>query len=298
MEFQIPTTKSEMFDTLKQIFYYYRYRPILYTGVELEEIELPRIEYELPTDEQLQTRATLLLSGEHGREIAEAKKQILARIKTLQTVLDGVDAETETLITKLRDDCAATLKKTETEAVKKGIAYSDVVHERITSLEKDKNDGVAEINTAAENKKTLLKSQIAELENEYRATEDYFEPVHRSEIIAKAEELKAEAEKTYREVFKYNNGLYRREKEYANNLVQAKATLEIKFLEIRSGEFSKEELIDMGYYDDVLNCVSGYYDTLEPAAAYKDFAAETRLALYLNDYYQDMLFLYKTRAAG
>lgn len=298
MEFQIPTTKSEMFDTLKQIFYYYRYRPILYTGVELEELELPRIEYELPTDEQLETRAALLLSGEHGREIAEAKKQILARIKTLQTVLDDVDAETETLITKLRDDCAATLKKTETEAVKKGIAYSDVVHERITSLEKDKNDGVAEINAAAENKKTLLKSQIAELENEYRATEDYFEPVHRSEIVAKAEELKAEAEKTYREVFKYNNGLYRREKEYANNLVQAKATLEIKFLEIRSGEFSKEELIDMGYYDDVLNCVSGYYDTLEPVAAYKDFAAETRLALYLNDYYQDMLFLYKTRAAG
>jgi len=67
-------------------------------------------------------------------------------------------------------------------------------------------------------------------------------------------------------------------------------------LEIAEVSFSKDQLVNMGYYEDVILCVGAYYDTLSSANAYQDFKNEDKLVMYLDDYYQNMLYLYKTRA--
>ncbi|MBQ8426573.1 MAG: hypothetical protein IJX16_02300 [Clostridia bacterium] len=59
---------------------------------------------------------------------------------------------------------------------------------------------------------------------------------------------------------------------------------------------TKEELVDVGYYDDALDCVFAYYNTLSPLAAYQDIVQEQRLMVFLDDYYQDTVYVYKLRA--
>ena len=52
----------------------------------------------------------------------------------------------------------------------------------------------------------------------------------------------------------------------------------------------------MGYYADVIDCVCAYYDTLPVLTAYQDLASENKLAIYLDDFYQDIVYMYKSRA--
>ena len=66
-------------------------------------------------------------------------------------------------------------------------------------------------------------------------------------------------------------------------------------MEIKNVEFTKEQLYDMGYYQDVIDCVCGYYDTLGAAAAFTDISKEGKLVLYLEDYYQNVIYMYKSR---
>lgn len=296
MQFTLPTSKAEMYGILKDIFYFYRYQPILYTGVELKELELPRMEYSFPTDEQLSERAIKLLSATQQREIASAKKEYQMQIEELNLRLNALDVETDALVKAVEDKYKKSVNELERQAVKNGVAFSDIVHSRVSDLQSEKTAKISAILTDATDKKSQIQKKITALEERIDGADSYYQPIHALEISAKIDELRAQAEKDEREVFKYNNELYRKEQEYANALIRQKANLELKFLEIRSGDFSKEELIEMGYYEDVLRCISGYYDTLEPLTAYQDIVEEKKLMLYLEDYYDDVVYIYKTKA--
>ena len=72
--------------------------------------------------------------------------------------------------------------------------------------------------------------------------------------------------------------------------------MELRFLDISSGEFTHDQLVEMGYYEDVIKCVCGYYDTLSASNAYYDITSEKKLAIYLDEYYSEIIYTYKLRA--
>ncbi len=296
MNFPTPTSKANMLEILKDIFYYFRFQPIEYANVELKELDLPRMQYAVPTKTELTARAETLLSASHTREIEEKKADINSQIVSLSVKLNKVDGTTAELIEKLETAYLESKKKAESEALKKGISFSDVVQERIVFLENEKNQKILEINLNAEEEKSEYQSKITALEEELEWVESFFAPIHALEVSAKALELKDEYDKTYREVFEYNNSLERREQEYSNSIIRARASLELQYMKIRSEGISKEELINMGYYEAVMDCVCAYYDTLTSVNAYNDMLSENRLIPYLEDYYQDLVFVYRNRA--
>jgi hypothetical protein len=236
------------------------------------------------------------LSATQQREIALAKKAYQTQIEELVLRLNAVDVETDALVNAVEDKYKKSVGELERQAVKNGVAFSDIVHSRIADLQSEKTAEISGILADATDKKSQIQAKITALEELKDGVKSYYQPIHDLEISIKIDELKAQAEKDEREVFKYNNELYRKEQEYANALIRQKANLELKFLEIRSGEFSKEELIEMGYYEDVLKCISAYYDTLEPLTAYQDIVEEKKLMLYLEDYYDDVVYIYKVKA--
>ena len=71
---------------------------------------------------------------------------------------------------------------------------------------------------------------------------------------------------------------------------------EIDFLAVKAKGFSKDELVNNGYYKDVLKCVTAYYNTLSAADAYNDIMSDAGLAPYLDDYFDDILVMYKLKA--
>ena len=91
-----------------------------------------------------------------------------------------------------------------------------------------------------------------------------------------------------------HSGIY--EQRYSNSIKETKASLYIRFLDVSSGEYTKDQLVEMGYYTDVIRCVSGYYDTLPADTAFRDMNAEGDLMIYLDDYYDQMLYAYRTSA--
>ena len=52
----------------------------------------------------------------------------------------------------------------------------------------------------------------------------------------------------------------------------------------------------MGYYTDAINCVCAYFDTLSALTAYQQIAHDTKVAIYLDDYYSNVVYMYKTLA--
>ena len=106
-----------------------------------------------------------------------------------------------------------------------------------------------------------------------------------------------EQEKVLREVKRYNNGLDEKEARYRNSLKSNIANLELRYLSIHEQGFAHDELVELGYYDDVIACVSGYYNSLDEEAAYLDIKNEEKLAIYLDSYYPVLVQAYKIRSA-
>jgi hypothetical protein len=67
-------------------------------------------------------------------------------------------------------------------------------------------------------------------------------------------------------------------------------------MEIQSSEITKDQLIDVGYYEDVLTCVEGYFNALSPLDAYNEILQESRLMIFMDEYYEHIVYLYKLRA--
>ena len=60
MEFTVPTTKTAMYNTLKEIFYYYRIKRAEFEAVTLEELSIPRESYTAPTAAEYEAKAKAL----------------------------------------------------------------------------------------------------------------------------------------------------------------------------------------------------------------------------------------------
>jgi hypothetical protein len=163
-------------------------------------------------------------------------------------------------------------------------------------LESDKNVKIADITA---NKNKLIMTYSAEkqaLENKLESADEYFKNTHEKDVDKKVLELKKEREQLTMEVFKYNNGLDEKEQRYENSIKQNQMSLKIRYLEVTTGEFTKDQLIDMGYYQDVVDCVTGYFNTLDASEAYYKFKEQSRLVIYLDDYYDNVLYLYRSAA--
>ncbi len=295
MQFNLPTTKSEMYTILNDLFYYYRIRREGFEEINLQELQLERLSMEEVSDESLMQLANKLLSAKHEREMLEYQEKVnseKAEIEQKIILLEKNLIDEIENVHKLYDESIA---KIESQALKNGLVNSSIVVDKTASLLNSKNQKIAEITQAKNDDIASLTAKKNTLDLILAESQDFFNSVHQKEVEIKFEELLKEKEKLRIEVFKYNNSLDEKEQRYANTLKESKASLELRFLDISSGEFTKDKLIEMGYYEDVIKCVCGYYNTLSREDAYADFVSESKLIIYLDDYYQEILYLYKTK---
>ena len=296
MEFVIPTEREEMFAVLEELFHYYRISRPVYSGVELKELELPRLAFSPSTESELENSAKLLVRPEQERENTERKSTIEQEISILSLKMKGVEEEYVALIEKTETLYEESKKKLEQQAFKNGLVDSGILFEKIAALELEKNNKIIALE---QERKVEIDSIYAKIETQNRMladSESYFLAVHECDVKKKMEELRLEEEKTQREVFKYNNGLDEKEQRYKNTIAQINANLELKFLSISTGEYTKDQLVEMGYYDDVMRCVCGYYDRLPAMTAYQDVSNDTRLPIFLDHYYENILYMYQVKA--
>ena len=296
MQFNLPTNKEQMYVILNDLFYYYRIKREGYEPVEQQGLNLEKMEYEIPSDEQLEATARILLAAQDEREVLALKKQIeLERVKVQEKIVQ-IEQRHQTSVDQSRTLYQESLEKLRAQAINNGLINSSAYLDKLTSLEGQMNGKIIELTEKKEEELAELNAQLSALNAQLEECENYYSSVHEKQVDAKVVELKEEAEKIYREVFKYNNGIEEKVQRYANTIMRSNMNLYLTYLEISSGEFTKDQLVQMGYYDDVIKCVCGYYDTIDALSAYQDICNDKKLPVYLDDYYANLCHMYGLRA--
>ena len=98
-----------------------------------------------------------------------------------------------------------------------------------------------------------------------------------------------------REVFKYNNDINEKIQRAESNNLKTTLTLKVKYLEIRSQPVPHDDLVELGYYAKVVNCVTAYYNLFTPKEAYNDIKNEVQLTVYLDEFYEYIVYAYKSQ---
>lgn len=296
MDFDIPVTKTQMFDVLSDIFMYYRIKRTYYEGVTLENLSLRRLELQMPTETELKERAGFNVYAELVKNELEYADEIKKSVEELQAKLIAVESAEKLAVSEVEEKYRAAIVSVNVAVVNGQEEKSDAYFVKVAEIEKTRAKEIADLNADYGREKKVLTEEIAALTEKLNETAKIFEDIKEQKIQSEYLELKEKAEDRANEIIKYNNNLEEKELKYRNAVKQAQASLELKFLSIRSENLSKDELVELGYYNDVLDCVCGYYDTLSPKTAYNDILNENRLMLYLEDYYQQIVYLYQTRA--
>ena len=296
MQFNLPTTKEEMYQILNDLFYYYRVRREGFEEVNLIDLNLTRLKYIEKTTQEFINKATTLLSAKHEREKLEYQNEIDIKILELNKKITLLEENATKQIEEITAMYDQSILKVENQAVKAGLINSSIVADKTAVLEEGKNQKIAVLTQEKDEKVSSILSEIKGLNSKRASATEYFNRIHQKEIDAKIIELKDKEEQNKNEVFKYNNSLDEKEQRYSNTIKESKCSLRLRFLDISSGEYTKDQLIDMGYYRDVMRCIAGYYDTLEPLPAYQDMLDEKKLCVYLDHYYDTFVSSYRFNA--
>ena len=297
MQFSAPTSKSQMYQTLNDIFYYYRVRKDPFDELELNELELPRLSVIYLTDQKMEEKADLLLKPDQTLEINQYKDKLNQKILALNSKLNAVEPNKNLQIQQINDRYQTSIQKIERVISKNGLTGSGVALSELNKLELEKNKEISSVESKFLAQSVEYNALIEAYTAQINGADEYFEQVHNEQKLAKKSELFDEQEKLRTEVIKYNNSLDEKEQRYKNTLTQIKANARARYQEISPAAYSKDQLVEMGYYTDVISCIQLYYDTLDKVVAYEDILySETKLIIYLDEFYSQLLYRYKLRA--
>lgn len=296
MEFNTPTNKTELYETLNSIYFYYRLRVDEYNGVTLSPLDLTRMTFNSLSDNELREKAAVLLSSSQDLRLMNYLDKIKEKMEKVDEDKAAEEAAKNALIEEAGKTFLSAKEALKSRAIKTGTESSGIYAEKLSVIEKEKGEKIAKITAESVAKIAALSEKKAALLSLFNSAEEKFSEICEKEIEAKFTELKDEQEKTARYVFEYNNALDEKEQRYENSRAQTVASMQLRHLEIRVNGMTKDELVEHGYYNDVIKCVKDYYDTMTPAAAFSDIRSEPRLAIYLDDYYTDVVYFYKVNA--
>lgn len=296
MAFPTPTTESEMLSTLKDIFFYYRVKREAFEEVKLEPLVLERMKFTALSDKELKQKAEELVAYEQQVKINELRLSLSQQTDEYNEKSDGLTKAYNQSVTTITENYNESAQKIYDEALKHGLGQSTIVTEQLAELENEKNRLLSQAQSEYEKELSYCNARIQSLTDRQNNLDSEFSEEFEKQVNAKYIELKDEQAEKQNEVFKYNNSLDEKEQRSKNSVAQANATLQLKYMEISAENFSKDQLIEMGYYSDVIDCVCGYYNTLDSLSAWRGIANNSKIVVYLEEYYTELVYMYQSRA--
>ncbi len=297
MQFNLPTNKEELYNTLQEIFKFYRLDREVYMPAEMEPITLEELKFTPLTSAELQTKAEKLLKAKQDKLIIQETEEIEERISSLNVQLAEIQAQAETQLQLLDSTYLQTENKLKQQAMENGLYYSSVMLDRIASLESEKNQKILTINSERDQKVTAINGEISALNTKKSNLKTVYSEMFSKEVVAKKSQLEDEQNELVRSVFKYNNSVSEKYQRSRINIEEINATLRARYMEINSEMLTKDMLVDMGYYEDVIKCVTYFYDNYyDKKNAYTMIMDDTKIIPYLDDYYEQVIYMYRIKA--
>lgn len=296
MQFDLPTTKEGMYETLNDIYVYYHNRMADYDGIVLQPLSITKLTAPQYTDAEIRALASAMLKGKQEERLTAYKIKLKDKQDEIADKIIKKKEEYAALKLKTAESYETAKTKLNKTAIKNGLAASGIWADKTAGIEKEKNLAIAAVEAEEKGELALLEQKSKDLALALENAASFYQDLDAAEITSKVQELKQSNSEYEKEVAKYNAQASEKELKYGNNILQINASLRLRFLQIHATGLTKDELVQLGYYQDALNCVCAYYNTLAAQAAYDDIKNESKLIIYLDDYYQNVLYLYKTRA--
>ena len=298
MNYTIPTTKAEMYQSLNEIYQFYRLNRTTYEHVSLDVLEIDEIEFTPLTDAELRLKAQTVLAYGQGIKMLEKKTELSRKIAEIDEKILLLDSEYSEKAEKTESDYSEKISKIETDANKKGLMRSNITITKLSELLAEKDRKIALLTIEKQQKQTGYLSIKSSLSDELDDLDDVYTALFAKEVDKVFYELKDKQDEKILEIEKYNNSVNEKNTRSHNNALFNEATLDIKRIDAQAEGLTKEQLMDLGYYKDVIDCIYAYYSTLPPQNAYSDILTESKLLLYLEDYYDDTVSFYRLRATA
>ena len=298
MAYGSPSTKEQMYQILEQIFLDYRNTTIPFEQVQLEDINLEKLEYVSKTEEDFLIEARKLLTPWYNEEYDKRIREIEEDIKVKQKQLDNLQSSLDERLASIEKTYLQAQEEMEAKALNYGFADSPILVSKLAKLQSEKATKINEANENFSVNSQNITYEIALLNEQSNRLLSILTERFSDKITAKVIELKGIEKEKEREILKYNNSIDEKLQKHRNSNISANANLQLKYLEIRSEGLTKDELIQRGYYRNVVECVGYFYNNgfSTPLEAYRDILNESQIMIYLDDYYPSMLEMYRMKA--
>ena len=298
MAYGNPSTKDEMYQILEQIFLDYRNTTIPFEQVQLVDINLSKLEYVSKSEEEFQLEARKLLTPWYNEEYDQRLKEIEKNILVKQKELENLQSSLDEQLSSIEKTYLQAQEEMEAKALNYGFADSPILINKLADIQNEKVNKINDVNEKFIVNSENVQYQIALFEQEKNSLLSVLNARFDDKITAKIIELKGAEKEKEREILKYNNSIDEKLQKHKNGNISANANLQLKYLEIRSEGLTKDELIQRGYYRNVVECVGYFYNNgfSTPLEAYRDILNESQIMIYLDDYYPSMLEMFRMKA--
>lgn len=238
-----------------------------------EGLNLKKLEYDAPTNKEIQDAAKNELLSSYNEE----KNNIIGSIKKTYSALEeekgSISSDYAVQSNAIDDYYGERKKQAESDALKRGLARSSIITNKIEEFDKGKISDKTSLEQDTQKQIISLDSKINSLENEKASALGSYEISYAAELSGKIKELENERDEKLQEVTKYNNTVLEKEKEYADKTENENS---IKYTQT----FKQEEK---------LAASKKYYDTLSKEQALQEFLQDASMKTHLGTYYNYML---------
>jgi len=258
-----------------------------------EELNLEKMSYTEPTEEEITTQAQNSLTDYKQNTIKNIEDETEAEntklINNKSSLINSADEQKQNIATTY----ANAKDSTEKDALKRGLARSSIVINKLAAFTTDEVNQYQKISDELNGSLKDIESSIANLETKKQNSLNNFNITYAIKLSEKIDNLKAVQEEKEAEVIKYNNQIAEKEAEYAQKLseaekdnYQAEWERQLKLAEYQSkyGKLPSADLVAIEKYNLALT----YFNNLPKTEALAELESNPLLKQQLGEHYFEL----------
>ncbi len=184
-----------------------------------------RMEYDAPSDEEIENKANAELESEKTSGIERIENENDAAVESKRLEAEAAAERAEKRKREVSDAYDEAGEKFSDDALRRGLARSSVAVNGMAAIGSGKAAALSEAAAEADGEAAAIESEIAALEIGRQKALDAFDIAHAAKVTERIAELTAEREKKIAEVLKYNNELLKQEQKDLNDRAELESDL-------------------------------------------------------------------------
>ncbi len=248
-----------------------------------QEIDLEKIDYVAPTDDELLEVAKSTLKEKYDTQRNSATSSSEGKKFSLSKSIEDLQRQAQEKKAVADSNYSKAIKDVENQAVKRGIQRSSIALSSLADLADKNVSEKTKIDEDSDKKKEDYLAEIEKVNDDLHKTLERLDENEKSEIAKELKTLQDERDRKVVEAIKYNNEITEKEKKYetSKDVIDIQSTIN----KIRGNHQLRMAGIVLDYYRN-------FEDNNEALA---DFANDDQLAVYLGNYYDYVLNVLKNR---